>query len=192
LGTAILTSPAYSSPQYSIDEIFTAAGISTIKCVAATCPPGAYQGSSLYVTNSNKALAGFQHVIYNSNSQFFENLSICGDASLSDGKNFVSTSNVINVHTTRIPGYPSFVMFHNYWTVAIYYDFQVFDAVTEQRIGSYRAAAAANTSYLIPMSAIQDSMGWTRMSGESHVNILSATMRVVMRLVLTAEFISAN
>ena len=171
IGTAFLTVPATASIQYSINEIFSAAGVSSVACVG-TCAPNVYQGVSLYVANTNHVFSAFQHVIYNSNSRFFENMSICGDTSLSDGRYFINSSNIINVHTTTVVGYPAFIMFHNYSAFNTAYKFEIYDSRTGLYKGPYVATALANTTYMIPMSTLQAQVGWAPTATEGHANVI--------------------
>jgi len=163
IGTATATVPSAASRQYSIADILTAAGV-PLNLNGAV-------GAALYVRNPDVGVA-YQNVIYNSNSRFFENMTQCGDTSLSD-----LNRTVINVHTSTIIGYPSSILFHNYSASDIPYRGFVVDSQTGALVSSssYRFTARANTSYLIPMSAIQNAIGWAPGPSQFHANILFGT-----------------
>ena len=99
-------------------------------------------------------------------------MTVCGDTSLSDGLYFAGSGNLINIHTSRIVGYPSSILFHNYGSTNAVYSFNVADARTGLFIGSQRVSVLANTSYVIPMSWFEDNLGWVPNSNQQHANIV--------------------
>ena len=125
----------------------------------------------MYVKNPDSFVA-FQNVLYNSRSRFFENLTLCGDDTLSDLNRVL-----INVHTSTIVGYPSYIHFHNYSALDVPYRAVLTDSETGARVGDsfFRFTAKANTSYSIPMSDVQSQIGWVPNSSQFHANFIFDT-----------------
>lgn len=165
LGTALITVPKTASPQYSIGEIQQAAfGSSQL--------PSPYTGASLYVTNVDDDV-GYQHVIHNANSRFFENVTLCADESMSDGSNQRYMGSLINVHTYNfyMTEYPASLVIHNYGSTDGYYEIYLVDSRTGAFAAYYPATLQANTTYVIPIRTIQQFTGWNPTDLQSHVNI---------------------
>ncbi len=174
LGTATATVPKFASRQYSVPDILSAAGVSL--CLSGDCT-NQYSGLALYVkTNSTSTTLkpGFQHVMYNSNSFFFENMTICGDLSLSDGNGTNNyTADLINVHTSIVAslGYPSTIFLHNYASSSDVYKFYISDSDSGLTLGIQNVTLEANASYAIPMSWFEDKAGVTPYMQHGHYNI---------------------
>jgi len=165
LGTARVTVASNASPQYSIGEIQSAAfGSSTL-------PPG-YLGASLYVTNVDDQV-GYQHVVYNANSRFFENVTLCADESMSDGSSQPYMGSAINVHTWSyyMYDYPSSLVIHNYGSTNGFYEIYLQDSRNGQYAAYYPVTLLANTTYVIPLRSIQQAAGWSPFDVQSHVNV---------------------
>jgi hypothetical protein len=160
-GVTNVTVPSGASPQYSIYDLAAAAG--------AGPPFGADVTYSLYLRNGDTN-SGFQHVIYNSFSGFFENVSIC---TYLPGYNYSNLNQAaMNVHTTSIPNYPSLVLIHNYLNFSVTMNLDVYDARTGAFRGRFSGTAAANGGYAMPMSYIQQQIGWSPGPTDYHANIL--------------------
>lgn len=171
LGSLTLTVPDSASLQYSANEILSTIGWGSIACPVA-CLEHAYQGVGFYLTSTDISTA-YQHVIYNPNSHFFENMTICGDKSYSDGRIFGSWMNLINVHTSRLADYPAYIILHNYSTGNRRYGFLFYDA--RAGIGSPPVAVVikntlANSSYTIPMSWFEGEAKWAPAESQLHLN----------------------
>lgn len=171
IGTALVTVPQRASPQYSVADIFAAANIPSVAC-PTTCPPNVYQGVALYVSNIDDDV-GYQHVIHNVNSRFFENVTLCGDDSMSDGINQRYRGLLTNVHSYNyyMTEYPASLMMHNYAPVNQTYEIYVIDSRTGAVQTLWRATLLANTTYVIPIRQIQQETGWNPTDLQSHINL---------------------
>lgn len=163
-GTPTVTVPSGASPQYSIYEILDAAGLSTASFTAR-----GDLGFSLYLRNADRVM-GFQHVIYNDFSKFFENASACA---YEPGQDYSFLNQVmINIHTSRLAAYPSTLFLHNFNNVATTYTADIHDARTGALKGTYTFQVLANTSYSAPFTFFEDAIGWIPASNEQHANVV--------------------
>ena len=155
-GEANVSVPPTASPQYSITDILSRAGAAPLS--------GGDTAYSLYLQDGDAV--GFQHVIYNSTSGFFENASVCQ-------YNMAAASQPVltNVHTSRLATYPAQISIHNYYNAPVSYRVQVFDSATGVFIGNVPFQTAANSTYLIPESYFEQQLGWTPASNQSHINL---------------------
>jgi len=169
LGTATVTVPKGASPQYSIAEIIAAAGIPIIAC-PTTCAPNVYQGAALYIRNVDDDV-GFQHVMFNTNSLFFENMTLCADESMSDGSTQPYMGSAINVHSSLIAAYPASLVIHNFGGTNGIYEIYISDARTGNTVGLYTTTLLANTTYVMPESFIEAQAGWAPNASQGHINI---------------------
>lgn len=159
-GTAHVTVPSGASTQVSYSDIMAGAGVgSTIGGEAV----------SIYLQN-NAAYTGFQHVIWNSVSGFFENLSNC--TWLSGANYHFLNQAVVNIDTTNIPAYPSNVTVTNLLGSSVQMALQVYDSVTGAYIGTYNGTAVPNGVYAIPMASIQAAIGWNPGPSQFNANIV--------------------
>jgi hypothetical protein len=161
LGAASLVVAGKASPQYSIEQIIEAAG--------AVFPAGE-EGFALYITTSGD-LQGLQHVIFNPNTKFFENVSVC---QYLPGVSYPSLNvGVINAHSSRMTalGYPGTIMLYNKQGVAGNYTLRVYDSVNGALLGSRLIATEPNTGYSIPVSALEQFTGVTPTTSQFHYNI---------------------
>jgi hypothetical protein len=173
LGSATLTVPNYASLQYSANDILSVIGWPQLSC-PETCLEHGYQGAAFYLTSSDTYMA-YQHVIYNSTSRFFENMTICGDKSFSDARVAGNNITLINIHTSKLADYPAYITFHNYATGNRKYAFLFYDArtgTTTDPVAVVVRDALANTSYTIPMSWFESQAKWTPTSSQLHVNLM--------------------
>jgi len=159
-GTVTVTVPSGASPQYSITQILSAGKVTELV--------GGDVGYSLYVRNPD-IYSYFQHVLYNSSNSFFENMSICSYLPNFD----YSTTNqsAINIHTSRIIGYPAQVVLHNYLSQSVAFAIDVYESETGALKGTYTGTGVANGSYIIDFTTIQNAIGWFPTESEFHANI---------------------
>ncbi len=150
-GTGTVVVPAYASPQYPVlqpstgdPSVFGQAGV--------TASSGATY--ALYIQNSN-ALAGFQHVTFNSTSLLFENNSVCTtpiSQQLASSNKLVLT----NVHSsTFASNYPSSITIHNYASTSTVVTLTLRNAATGASIGSYNQTISANGTLTLPETMIE-------------------------------------
>ena len=156
-GSVDTTIPDNASRQLSITQILNSANIQGL-----TSPDTRL---SLYLRSTNTPVA-VQHVLYSSLNGFFENLSVCQNSSLSDGN-----SALINVHTSRIPDYTSYIDIHNYGTTTATYDLEVYESESGQSRGSLPVSIEPNTTFEQPFSYIEDQLGWAPGSTVFHANV---------------------
>lgn len=90
------------------------------------------QFMSLYITTSRDKQY-WQHVRYDATTGAFSNASVCPEPTSSATP---ATPVALNVHTSRIPQYVSFVTAHNYGNAVGRYEARVYDSATGARLGS--------------------------------------------------------
>ena len=156
-GSVDTTIPDNASRQLSISQILSSANIQGL-----TSPDTRL---AVYLRSTNTPVA-VQHVLYSSLNGFFENLSVCQNSSLSDGN-----SALINVHTSRIPDYTSYIDIHNYSTATATYDLEVYESESGQSRGSLAVSIEPNTTFEQPFSYIEDQLGWAPGSSVFHANV---------------------
>jgi hypothetical protein len=162
-GTTDIEVNPLASPQYSLTQILTLAGVGGLN--------DGDTNYSLYLQNPEH-LTGYQHIVFNSNTRFFENISACSSL-LSQHQIPESLSlGLPNVHTSRLADYPSQVLIHNYWDLPIIYRVSVIDAVTGGVIGTVDIATAANASYTFPFSFFEERLGWVPTASQFHANLI--------------------
>lgn len=162
-GTMNITVAANASPQYSITDIFTALRISG--------PSASDRQLSLYVTSQHAGRAvSVQHVNYNSQNGFFENLSVCTYRSGGVDYSYLSQQ-LTNVHTSLISGYPSTVYFHNFYALNATYRANVYKAGTGAFLGTLTLGLAANDTAVLNMADVERTLNYTPGPGEYHVNM---------------------
>lgn len=162
-----LTVPDKGSVQKSIDDI--RAGIA-----AQGGPDIALKSGdtflNLYVTSDRKGSgAAFQHVTFNGDTGFFENVSLCTYDPTKDYSG--ATSRVVNVHTSRINGYPSKVEIHNPDAASRTVRGKVYDAVSGTSLGSFTVNVPANATTVMDESAIEQQIAFTPSASQQHINI---------------------
>ena len=160
-GVATFSVPSGASPQYSLQEILTAAQAATLNDTSF----------SLYI-QSAQASAGYQHVTFNTTNLFFENSSSCAYTLNHTIKSLVDSQVLLNVHTTLFPTYPSQVEIHNMWNATVTYKVTVREAKTGAIKGQFNVPITANTTFVQPMSYFQTQVGWTPAAGEFHANLV--------------------
>ena len=177
-GTAALVQQPHASPQYPIATILTQASVT-----ATTNPTG--EALTLYVRNP-ALTASYQHVIFNGNSGFFENMSVCTFLPTTTRSYRYLNTAVFNVHTTApaVANYPSTVTVHNYLNTPVALSLDVYEAATGDLKGTYVATAQANTTYAIPFITIQNEVGWSPLPAEPHANLIARTPNTNPAIVL--------
>jgi hypothetical protein len=165
-GTATVTVAQYASPQYSISDI--------LKAINVTGYASGDTSYSLYLQSPQAGQAvGFQHVVWNSLTGFFENASLCTYRANLDYSPLNQIA--INVHTTQIPAYPGVVFMHNYLGQSVSYKGNVFDARNGSYLGAFTFTLPANSSTSFDMATLQSTIGFVPSSSQYHVNILYQT-----------------
>ena len=167
-GTATIGVPTMASPQYSLSAILSAAGAGALT--------GGDDNYTLYVRNPN-ASAAYQHVIFNGNNFFFENMTACVFFPGALYKGMPQT--LSNVHTTRLSSYPSNILLHNQANTAVTYRASVYDSVDGTLIGKVDLAMGPNTTTTFPASYFEQQLKWTPTASQLHVNMLFEQVNAV-------------
>ena len=160
-GTAIVNSPARSSPQVSVPDLLALANSGALDPTDTRI--------TLYV-QSGDFLTGIQHVYFNSTTGFFENMSVC---SFEDGLSYVPTTSLLaNVHTSTLSGFPSTVEVHNKKATATTVRLRVHDARTGSLLGIFQFTASANTSYTFTNAQIETAINYKPGPTDFHMNVI--------------------
>jgi hypothetical protein len=150
--------PAHAAPQYTIGEIIAAAGAAALN--------GGDTAYALYLANDDDQ-SFFQHVVFNSSNNFFEDLTICVPGASIQGDRTVTT-----VHTTRLAAFPSTIYIHNLLAIPASYRVVVRSARDGTVVGNIASlSVAANATYSMPMSFFQTQAGWSPTSTQLHANL---------------------
>ena len=154
-GQGDITVSAFATPQYSVNDVLTATSTTPLD-------PGD-TSYSLYVTNDDLA-AFYQHVIFNGNNQFFEDVTICPM-----GASIQGDKNVTTIHTSLLSAFPSTVYIHNMLSQQADYRVVVRLARTGVQIGTIPSLKAnANATYAIPFSFFEQQIGFSPVAGQEH------------------------
>jgi len=162
--TGTLTSPQRSSPQWSLAQVYDALNVTYGLLAGDTTV-------ALYLSNGNQPLTGFQHVIYNGTNGFFENASVCAFTAAGNYTAFGARS-VSNVHTSRLPTYPSTVYLHNRSSNTIIFTLTVSDSHTGALIGILPFSAAGNATYAVPESFLETQLAFHPAVAQQHLSII--------------------
>ncbi len=160
-GTANIQVPTRAAPQYSLEEIRVAAGALPLNDTSY----------SLYV-QSTEPTAGYQHVTFNTQNLFFENVSTCKFAMNHTIQSVVNSKVLMNIHTSLLPTYPSQIEIHNYSSSQINYTATVIEARTGAIKGTTTIPIGANATYVQPFTTLQTAVGWTPTGNELHANLV--------------------
>ena len=96
----------------------------------------------------------FQHVLFRAVDGVLTNLSNC-DSSVT-----APPLRLVNVHSSRLEGYPSQVVIHNTGTTATTFALAIGDAADGQALGTYPTASIPpNGELVLPMSTIETASG---------------------------------
>lgn len=164
LGTATFSAPAHSSPQHAMNAILSQANVSGL--------PAGDTGYSLYIRNPNNE-SGFQHVIFNNTSRFFENLSLCQFFS---GARYLTLIGWLpNFHTTQLSGFPMTLNIHNYNNVTQPYRVTAYDSTTGTQVGQITVDVLANETKAISSSSLEQMMNFSPASGQIHITLFVDT-----------------
>lgn len=159
LGQATVTVPAKASPQWSISQLLTLANLTQNTL-------GEY---SLRIRRGTSLLA-FQHIIYNSTSNFFQNVTVCApvdDASLNSLGSYL-----INLHTGAIAGFPSKVVLQNPAAAAVTTRLRLFDAGTGADLGvSESITMAAGETRSLSLNSLAEGMDLVFTASQFHINV---------------------
>ena len=163
LGTAQIVVPGAASLQKSISEILT----------AANATPGERDTTYSFYILSAAQLAGYQHIIWSPSSGFLENVSVCKYNLNQSFSAIAYAEGVINVHTSVLAGgaFPSQIELHNYASTTQTYILNVYESITGALKGRASINAAANSTYLLPFTDIQQAIGWNPTATEIHANV---------------------
>jgi hypothetical protein len=171
---------ASASKHVQIADILSAASAATLI--------GSDTAYALYISNPD--LSGYQHVIYNYVSEFFENASLC-QTSL----NQAAVRYLPNVHTNIIAdaGFPSKIYMHNYANQAVTYNVSVYESSAGSLIGIVPVATQANSTYVMDFSFFQTQLGWTATGAQGYANLIftpqTAISGVTLPPVIVGHFI---
>jgi hypothetical protein len=161
-GTLSLSVPRFSSPQYGVLDFFKTLGLTSFG-------PGD-TGVSLYIQSPQGGNhVGFQHVVWNSTTGFFENASVCAFKPAVDYSGLSQA--LFNVHTSIVRGYPGTVFLHNYSPTETAYRANVYDASNGAYLGGFSMSAPANATVSMDMSAVEKAIAFTPGPNQYHVNI---------------------
>jgi hypothetical protein len=161
-GTVTVTVARFASPQYSIPDFLRVLGLSSLG--------PADNAVSLYIQSPQAGnYVGFQHVVWNSVTGFFENASVCTFKPTIDYSGLNQA--VFNVHTSAISGYPGTIFLHNYASAAATYRGNVFDAANGNFLGAFSMTAPGNGTTLIDISNVETAIGFHPGPSQYHVNI---------------------
>lgn len=162
-GTAFTTVAPLASPQFSMDQIFEAIGVEGLQF--------GDDSLSLYLQSPQGGnLIGFQHVVWNSLTGFFENASIC--TYRTDVEYTALNQALVNVHTSNISAYPGIVFLHNYANFPITYRADIHDARDGVYLGAVNFNMTANNTQSVEFSEIESVLGFQPSSNQFHANII--------------------
>jgi hypothetical protein len=173
-GAANIDVPGTSSPQYSVADVLSRANAAALA--------GGDTAYTFYLQDADPV--GFQHVIFNGASGFFENASVC--------QYDMAAANlpiIRNVHTSRIAAYPAQISLHNYYNSSVTYQIQVLDSATGEVIGNVPYQTAANSTYLIPESYFEQQLGWTPNSSQQHISLIFTAPGIAHAPAVVSDFI---
>lgn len=158
-GTATVNIANHAARQLSITDLMSAAGITALT--------GADDRLSVYLRADASPVA-VQHVLFRGATGYFENMSTCQNSSVSD-----SNAALMNVHTTAITGFTSYVTIYNYTSNEVAYDVSIYEAGTGAFKGQVSIGIGSNSTFEQPFSWFQDQIQWTPAASEYHANIVA-------------------
>jgi hypothetical protein len=157
--------PASASQQKSIHDILREAGITPGYIAPDT-------GYSLYLSTTSREPVGFQHILHNANSRFFENMSVCtyrANMDYSALNQFVG-----NAHTDHdiMRDYPTNISIHHYGPAPAFYLVDVYVSETGEWKGNFTFTLQPNETFVAPMSYYEQRVNWVPQYGQSHANLV--------------------
>lgn len=178
-GTVTVTVPNYGSPQYGAKDITNVQGFTTL--------PAGESDLSFYVRNTDHGNGvGFQHVVWNSFTGFFENASIC--TYYANVNYSVLNQVAVNLDTAAVTAYPSVLVLHNPDAVSRIYQAYVYSSISGGYIGSVYATIPANATFERTVASIQQQVGYT--TAESHLNVIFASADSLPYTAISGHFIN--
>lgn len=156
-GTTQVSIPNNASRQVAINQLMTSVGL-----LGLISPDTRL---AVFLQSGSDPVA-VQHVLYSAVNGFFENLSSCQNSSMSD-----SNSALVNVHTTRIPDYTSFINIYNFGDTTATYDIDIYNSETGASIGRVPVTIEPNSAFEQPFSYFQTQMSFTPDASTFHVNM---------------------
>jgi len=156
-GTTQVQVPGLASPQYAVTTLLTMANAT-----------GFVSGDTSYALyfQTTSGTGAYLHVLYNSVTGFFENLTAC--------KNYLLPGNfayLINVDTSAIPNYPAQIFIQSAAATTATSQVAVIDANNGSIIGTFNMNIGANTVLVLPESFFEQSVGWTPSPSQYNVNL---------------------
>lgn len=158
-GTTQISIANHAARQIPVTELLSAVGL--LGPISPDTRIGLY-------TRSDSAPVTVQHVLYSQSTGFFENMSTCQNSSVSD-----TNAALMNVHTTSITDYVSYVTIYNYTTSAVSYDVQVYEAASGTLKGLVTVSVDPNSTFEQPFSWFQDQVQWSPSPTEYHANVVA-------------------
>lgn len=156
-GTTTVDIANHASRQLSITDLMTAAGVTALDSTDDRL--GVY-------LRADASPVAVQHVLFSGSTGFFENMTTCQNSAVSD-----TNAALMNVHTTAIAGYTSYVTIYNYTSNEQAYDVPIYEANNGTFKGQVSVSVPANSTFEQPFSWFQDRIQWTPEQTEYHANI---------------------
>jgi V8-like Glu-specific endopeptidase len=126
--------------------------------------PALHSDYSISVTSTVKGY--LQHIVFNPGAKALTNVTGC------ERGTSINNAQLMNVHTSRLAAYPSFILFHNTGTTAAEPTFRVYDAVTGSLIGSVKSELIQpDSSGLYAMASIETTLRFVPSETQLHVNV---------------------
>jgi len=149
-GTTNLTLPPLAIPQYSYSDILDAANADDLN--------GGDDNLFFYVRKTTPSHAwGFQHVIFNNDNLFFENVGVC---TWDSSYEYSAINRVLpHIHTSLVGGYPSQVFIHNYYNANLTFQMVLTNVNTGEVVGNKSFILGPNATVFAPMSYFEEQFG---------------------------------
>lgn len=156
-GSTTVSVANHASRQLSISDLMGAANVTKL---ATDDRVGVY-------LRADASPVAVQNVLFSGATGFFENMTTCQNSSVSD-----TNAALMNVHTTAITGFTSYVTIYNYTSSEQAYDIPIYDANSGVFKGQTTVTVPANSAFEQPFSWFQDQVQWTPTITEYHANLL--------------------
>lgn len=180
-GTTFTTVASGASPQFRVTDILKTIGT-----------PNFLYGDdsvSLYLRSPQGGnYIGFQHVVWNSLTGFFENASIC--TYRTDIEYTALNRVLVNVHTALLEeNYPVQVFLHNYAPVFASYRADIYDSTNGAYLGAVQFNMEANSSISRRFSEIAEVINLTPTANQYHINMIFSPVTTSNYYALAAQAI---
>jgi len=159
-GTTTVAAPKNASIQLSLTDILSRANAAALN--------SGDTNYSIYMRNPD-TFSAWQHVLFNDQNRFFENVTICQFFSGALHTRVIPI--VGNMHTSRIGGYPSEITVHNYTNATRSYVANVFDSTTGASLGSVPLSVGANTTARLSTDSIEQQLNFVPSASQFHMNV---------------------